>query len=101
LIWNEYVLIITVNRIGAEGARALSECLKSNSSLQFLYLMGKLNHIIYEMNMFLLLQDNNIGDYGATSLSECLKSNSCVQDLDLSRKLNNFNMKWIYSYYYS
>jgi hypothetical protein len=42
-ILNEYILIFTVNEIGVEGAIALSECLKSNSSLQKLYILGKSN----------------------------------------------------------
>jgi hypothetical protein len=51
----EYVLIFTDNYIGGEGATALSECLKSNSSLQELCLFGRSNQKFYT-NMFLQLQ---------------------------------------------
>jgi hypothetical protein len=42
-ILNEYILIFTANQIGDEGAIALSECLKSNTSLQQLSLESKSN----------------------------------------------------------
>jgi hypothetical protein len=45
-ILNELVLIFTDNQIGDQGATALSEYLKSNSTLQQLNLVGK-SHLIY------------------------------------------------------
>ena len=54
------------NSIGDEGAIALSDSLKSNSTLT-------------ELN----LESNSIGDSGARSLSDSLKSNSTLTTLDL------------------
>ena len=49
-------LRLSNNNIGVEGARALAEALKRNSTLQKLY-----------------LDNNNIGVEGATALAEALK----------------------------
>jgi hypothetical protein len=65
---------------------ALSECLKSNSFLQKLYLYCESNQ---NLNEYILTEEGNrIGTKGAIALSECLKSNSSLQILDLGGKSN-------------
>ena len=54
------------NRIGAEGARALAEALKTNKALTSLD-----------------LRRNSIGAEGARALAEALKTNSALTSLDL------------------
>jgi hypothetical protein len=77
-------LCFTENQIGVEGAIALSECLKSNSSLQILYLGGKsIRKFIINI---LIFTENQIGVKGVIALSEYLKSNSSLQILYLGGK---------------
>ena len=56
---------LRLNKIGDDGAAALAECLKHNTSLTMLYLHGK-----------------GIGDDGVAALAECLKYNKSLTTLD-------------------
>ena len=67
-------LILTDNQVGDEGARALSEGLKANKTLEELYLNGSLNR-------------GNIGPEGAKYIAEMLKVNSPLTSLDLQSNL--------------
>ena len=63
------------NEIGSSGARALSDSLKSNSTLTALY-----------------LYNNEIGDEGAGALSDSLKSNSTLTILKLNSTLTTLDL---------
>ncbi len=70
----------TGNKIGAEGARALSESLKNNTMLTALDLSGT----YYEDDDYLLETNENIGEEGAIMIIEALKTNSTLTLLNLS-----------------
>ena len=61
---------MTDNQVGDEGARALSEGLKANKTLEELHLNG-------------LRKRGNIGPEGAKYIAEMLKVNSALKVLDL------------------
>ena len=77
------------NRIGAEGARALSEALKTNTTLQSLYLDGEQEKSEEDGRIADIANNqhqqtaNNIGDEGARALSDALKVNTTLHTLDL------------------
>ena len=64
-------LILTDNQVGDEGARALSEGLKANKTLEELHLDG------YH-------ERGNIGPEGAKYIAEMLKVNSALKVLNLA-----------------
>ena len=78
------------NGTGDEGARALSEALKTNTTLHSLILEGEqeeseedgLSADIAENQH--QQADNEIGDEGARALSDALKTNITLQTLNLS-----------------
>jgi hypothetical protein len=82
------------NSIGNEGAKELSEALKSNTSLASLDLNSKGCLFI----LFSLNTENNIGKEGAIELSEALKSNSSLTSLFLR---GNILVALFHSYSYS
>ena len=78
------------NEIGAEGARALSDALKTNTTLQSLNLGGEqeeseedgwIADIVYNKHQ---KADNGVGAEGARALSEALKTNTTLQSLNLA-----------------
>jgi len=78
------------NRIGDDGARALAEALKANSTLTTLdlnracCLIPPSVVVICYIRMIYGCLDNSIGDNGARALAEALKANSTLTNLDLS-----------------
>jgi hypothetical protein len=72
----------TVNRIGNEGLTALSEALKSNSSLTSLNLSGD---NLFPHSFSLSTANGNIDKAGAIKLYEALISNSSLIELNLRR----------------
>ena len=77
------------NFIGAEGARALAEPLKQNTTLTHLNLMSKCvavfnvgDEIQLTCDSFVLA--NEIGAEGARALAESLKQNTTLTQLNLS-----------------
>ena len=95
----------TGNEIRERGATALSDALKSNTTLKSLQLWGEdkgnntqmvsINNSIF--SILIKSTVNEIGDTGATSLSDALKSNTTLATLDLSgeHKRNNTQMTQI------
>jgi len=88
--------ILGWNEIGAEGASAVAEALKVNSTLRWLVLLEndigsegasaiacalKGNSTLQRLD----LGANNVGDKGASALSEALRMNSTLETLHLSR----------------
>lgn len=77
----------TDNNIGEEGTIALSDALKTNTTLTKLNLRGNQNSF---QNLFLSFHfyklGNMIGGTGAKSLNEAFMINSSITKLDLSRK---------------
>ena len=69
--------------MGSEGARALSEALRFNTTLTALRLWG----VQYKENINTHNKNSNAGNYlldeGARALSEALKSNTTLATLDL------------------
>ena len=76
----------------AQGAGALSEALKTNTTLQSFNLCGEQEEsdedgIIADIaNNQHQQAENYIGDEGAQALSEALKTNTTLQSLDLRRE---------------
>ena len=68
--------LLIVN-IQAEGGKAIGEALKTNSSLQHLYLSSTYKYLHSWI-------DNNIQDEGGKAIGEALKTNSSLQHLYLS-----------------
>ena len=78
----------TANNIGDEGAGALSEALKTNTTLQSLELGGEQEGcddqtIVDVANNQHHQAGNIIGDDGTRALCEALKTNTTLQSLDL------------------
>ena len=79
-----------MNEIGDEGARALSDALKTNTTLQELNLHSEQDEseedgwIADIANNYNLQIGSRIGDEGARALSEALKINTTLQSLNLS-----------------
>ena len=68
------------NKIGDDGARALAECLKENTTLTQLYLESTSNQVNLWLDAiqsltFYSYSDNNIGDDGKAALAECRRRN--------------------------
>ena len=89
------------NGIGAEGARALSEALKVNTTLQSLNLFGEQEQSVEDgwiadiANNKHQQAGNDIGEEGARALSDALKTNTSLQSLNLRceqevRKMDEF-----------
>ena len=75
-------LNLSSNSIGAEGAQALAEALKTNGALTTLDLSSealKTNVALTTLN----LRKNSIGDEGALALAEALKTNGALTTLGL------------------
>jgi hypothetical protein len=75
---------------GHDGIFALADGLRSNSSLQHLYLVRYLMRLTFSFSFGPLLcmtsgmqSDCSVGNHGACSLADALRSNSCLKTLDL------------------
>ena len=88
------------NNIDDEGARALSEALKKNTTLQSLNLGceqeeseedGWIADIANNQHQ---QADNEIGEEGARALSEALKKNTTLQSLDLRCEQEESKEDW-------
>ena len=79
-----------VNQFGDEGARALSEALKINTTLQSLDLGGEQEESVEDGWIADIANNkhqqavNDIGDEGAGALGEALKTNTTLQSLTLT-----------------
>ena len=77
---------MTDNRIGAEGAKALSEMLKVNTTLNTLNLMSESEETMREVKKTVIIIVDGIGDEGAKALGEMLKVNTTMDVLNLGSK---------------
>jgi hypothetical protein len=75
---------------GHDGISALADGLRSNGSLQHLYLVRYLMRLTFSFSFGPLLCMTsgmqsfcNVGNQGACSLADALRSNSCLKTLDL------------------
>ena len=73
----------TVNKIGDEGARMISESLKTNTTLTELNLSNDEynENMKNEKKLWLLWTVNNIGESGTKMISESLKTNTTLTTL--------------------
>ena len=89
------------NKVGAKGARALGEALKTNTALQSLHLGSeqeksvKYGWISDIANNKRSQPANKIGADGAGALSEALKTNTALQTLHLWGKEEREEDGWI------
>ena len=75
---------MTDNKIGDEGAKAMSEMMKVNTTLTSLNLCGEGRGVKKtRKKRKSCLTGNGIGDEGAKSMSEMLKMNSTLKLLNL------------------
>ena len=78
----------TENKIGDAGAQALSESLKTNSTLRVLYLRSLwfLSHWYKRLSIKACpcLPENNIKRKGVSAVFDMLEHNKALQELDLS-----------------
>ena len=82
------IIDISHNNISDDGAIAISECLKNNSTLQELIMSYNkvCNSGVKSIGKAVQLLDisHNISDSGAVAISECLKNNYTLEHLDIS-----------------
>ena len=89
------------NEIGAEGASALSDALKTNTTLQSLNLRCEQNErgedglIADIVNNKHQQAVDGIGAEGASALSDALKTNTTLQSLDLASEQESEEDGWI------
>lgn len=76
---------MTVNGIGDEGAKVMSEMLKMNKTLKELHLFGEEERKTKRMNHQRMIE-NEIGVEGAKAFCEMLKVNTTLTTLNLSGK---------------
>lgn len=82
---------LIVNHIGAEGALAISEALKLNTSLTSIVLWGEFCRAValFVVSLFPhICVDNDIGDDGAIALSEALKVNTTLTSINIGGLLS-------------
>ena len=91
LLTLNYIIHFTDNQIGDDGAKAISEALKTNQSITHINLSCmntnshfQLNSLSLTLNYIFHFIGNKIGDDGARAISEALKTNQSITYIDLS-----------------
>ena len=84
-----FIPLLAMNQIGDEGAKAIGESLKVNTSLTELYLhftRNKQMRSSYFFDNFII--HNKIEDEGGKAIGEALKTNKSLTSLDLDYTRN-------------
>ena len=82
---------ITRNKIGPDGARAIAEALKTNTTLTQLNLdVMEMNSVSCDLDINSQFPGNKIGPDGTKTIAEVLKTNTTLTQLNLDVMEMNF-----------